>query len=68
MHYSDYALFKAESGDMSTSLVSSQVLWTDEAFASAKGEWQGKVLQSPDSQHNIEKQRSSLYCYSPASR
>ena len=54
MHYSDYALFKAESGDMSTSLVSSQVLWTDEAFASAEGEWQSEVLQSPDSQLNIE--------------
>lgn len=54
MHCSDYAHFKAESGDMSTSLVSSQVLWTDEAFASAEGEWQSEVLQSPDSQLNIE--------------
>ena len=54
MHYSDNALFKVESGDMSTSLVSSQVLWTDEAFARAEGEWQSEVLQSPDSQHNIE--------------
>ena len=52
---------------MSTSLVSSQVLWTDEAFASAEGEWQSEVLQSPDSQPNIEKQRGSLSCYSPAS-
>ena len=42
---------------MSTSLVSSQVLWTDEAFAKAEGEWQSEVLQSPD----------SLSCYSPVS-